>query len=103
MAGTADFEDKNSLFGCHRNGAGHKELHCWHGDLSGSWEGKCGPNSLRIEDTLELLHVNGETRFARRWSGVRPGRRVRKARRVAGKGEADGKGGYPDYWPERSP
>lgn len=52
---------------------------------------------------LRYLHANGETRFARRWSGVHPGRRVRRARRVAGKGEADGKGGYPDYWPERSP
>ncbi len=52
---------------------------------------------------LRYLHANGETRFVRRWNGVRPGRRVRRARRAAGKGETGGKGGYPDYWPERSP
>lgn len=52
---------------------------------------------------LRYLHANGETRFARRWSGVRLGRRVRKARRVAGKGETGGKWVYPDYWPERFP
>lgn len=93
---------RSSLFGYHRNDAARKELRCWHGDPSGSLEEKCGPDFLRIEDTLEL-HVNGGTRFARRWSGVRPGRRVRRARRVAGKGEKGGKGEYPDYWPERSP
>lgn len=49
------------LFGCHRNGAARRELRCWHGDLSGSWEGKCGPDSLRIEDTLELLGWIAET------------------------------------------
>lgn len=100
---TGDLEDRSSLFGCHRNGVAHRELHCWHGDPSGSWVGKCGPDSLRIEDTLEQLHANGGTRFARRWNGVRPGRKVRRARRAAGKGETGGKGGNPDYWPERSP
>lgn len=98
-----DLEDRSSLFVCHRNGAAHRELHCWHGDPSGSLEGKCGPDSLRIEDTLDLLHVNGGTRFVRRWSGVRLGRRVKRARRAAGRGETGGKGGNPDYWPERSP
>lgn len=102
MAGKGDLADKSSLFACHRNDADRRELRCWHGDPSGSWEETCGPDSLRIEDTLEL-HANGETRFARCWSEVRPGRKVRRARRAAGKGETGGKGGYPDYWPERSP
>lgn len=44
-----------NLFGCHRNGAAHREHQCWHGDPSGSWEGKCGPGFLKTEDTLELL------------------------------------------------
>lgn len=52
---------------------------------------------------LRYLHVNGGTRFVRRWNGVHLGRRVKRAKRVAGKGESDGKGGNPDYWPERSP
>ena len=42
---------------------------------------------------LRYLHANGETRFARRRSGVRPGRKVRRARRAAGRGETGGKGG----------
>lgn len=48
------------LFACHRNGAARRELHCWHGDPSGSWGGKCGPNSLRNEDTPELLRCRAE-------------------------------------------
>lgn len=63
---------RSSLFVCRKSGAAHRELHRWHGDLSGSWEETCGPDFLRTVDTLELLHVNGGTRFARRWSGVRP-------------------------------
>lgn len=52
---------------------------------------------------LRYLHANGETRFARRWSGVRHGRRAKRARRAAGRDETGGKEGNPDYWPERSP
>lgn len=63
-----DLGGKSSLFGYHRNDAARRELHRWHGDLSGSWEETCGPDFLRTADTLELLHVNGGTRFVRRWS-----------------------------------
>jgi len=52
---------------------------------------------------LTYLRVNGETRFARRWSEVRSGRRAMRARRAAGKGETDARRGSPDYLPERSP
>jgi len=45
------------LFVCHRNGAAHRERHCWHGGPSGSLEGKYGPNSLRTEDIQGLLRV----------------------------------------------
>lgn len=52
---------------------------------------------------LKYLHANEETRFAKRWNEVHPGRMVKRARRAAGRGETDAKGGNPDYWPERSP
>lgn len=52
---------------------------------------------------VRYLHGNGETRFVRRWSGVHLGRRVRRAKRVAGRGEVGGKEGNPDYWPKRFP
>ncbi|KAA8585149.1 hypothetical protein FQN60_003843 [Etheostoma spectabile] len=41
----------------------------------------------QAELPVRYLHANGETRFARRWSGDRPGRRVTTARMAAGKGE----------------
>lgn len=49
------------LFVCHRNGAAHTKHHCWHGDLSGSLEGKCGPDSLKIEGILDLQETGKET------------------------------------------
>lgn len=52
---------------------------------------------------FKYLHANGETRFARRWNGVHPGRRVRRVRRTAERDEVDEKGGNPDHWLERSP
>lgn len=52
---------------------------------------------------VRYLHGNGETRSAKRWSGVHLGRRAKKGRRAAGKGEVDETVGNPNYWPGRSP
>ncbi|KAK1876968.1 Olfactory receptor 2AG1 [Dissostichus eleginoides] len=52
--------------------------------------GRRGPRGEEEQAELPVryLHANGETRFARRWSEVRPGRKVRRARRAAGKARA---------------
>lgn len=67
-AGTEGFLNRSSLFVYRKSDAVHRGLHCWHDDPNGLWEERCGLDSLRSEDTLGLLHVNGGTRSERRWN-----------------------------------